>query len=56
MKPSGKSFFVSEQRKPLHRSTVNLALRKYNPILAKFRAALVRCTASALSVLGINGT
>lgn len=29
MKPDGKGFFVSEQRKPLHRSTVNLALRKY---------------------------
>ncbi len=28
--PPGKTFFVSEQRKPLHRSTVNLALRKYN--------------------------
>jgi type 1 fimbriae regulatory protein FimB len=26
MKPTGKSFFVSEQRKPLHRSTVNLLL------------------------------
>jgi type 1 fimbriae regulatory protein FimB len=39
MKPTGKAFFVSEQRKPLHRSTVNLALRKYNsaaslPLLA----------------------
>ena len=28
MKPTGKAFFVSEQRKPLHRSTVNLLLRK----------------------------
>jgi type 1 fimbriae regulatory protein FimB len=27
MKPTGKSFFVSEQRKALHRSTVNLALK-----------------------------
>jgi type 1 fimbriae regulatory protein FimB len=27
MKPTGKAFFVSEQRKPLHRSTVNLLLR-----------------------------
>ena len=27
MKPAGKAFFVSEQRKPLHRSTVNLLLR-----------------------------
>ncbi len=28
MKPTGKNFFVSEQRKPLHRSTVNLILDK----------------------------
>jgi type 1 fimbriae regulatory protein FimB len=39
MRPTGKTFFVSEQRKPLHRSTVNLALRKYSaaaslPLLA----------------------
>ncbi len=39
MKPAGKTFFVSEQRKPLHRSTVNLALPKYSaaaslPLLA----------------------
>ena len=39
MKPTGKTFFVSEQRKPLHRSTVNLPLRKYSaaaslPLLA----------------------
>ena len=39
MKPTGKTSFVSEQRKPLHRSTVNLALRKYSaaaslPLLA----------------------
>ena len=39
MKPTGKAFFVSEQRKPLHRSTVNLVLRKYSaaaslPLLA----------------------
>lgn len=39
MKPAGKAFFVSEQRKPLHRSTVNLALQKYSvaaslPLLA----------------------
>ena len=26
MKPAGKTFFISEQRKPLHRSTVNLIL------------------------------
>jgi len=30
MKPTGAAFFVSEQRKPLHRSTVNLALQKYS--------------------------
>jgi hypothetical protein len=24
MKPTGKTFFISEQRKPLHRWTVNL--------------------------------
>lgn len=29
MKAPGRTFFLSEQRKPLHRSTVNLALRKY---------------------------
>ena len=29
MKALGRAFFLSEQRKPLHRSTVNLALRKY---------------------------
>jgi type 1 fimbriae regulatory protein FimB len=39
MKPTGRTFFVSEQRKPLHRSTVNVALRKYStaaslPLLA----------------------
>lgn len=39
MKPPGSTFFVSEQRRPLHRSTVNLALRKYGaaaslPLLA----------------------
>ena len=39
MKPTGKAFFVSEQRQPLLRSTVNLALRKYSaaaslPLLA----------------------
>ena len=34
MKPTGKAFFVSEQRKPLHRSTVNLALRKYSKAAA----------------------
>jgi type 1 fimbriae regulatory protein FimB len=39
MKPTGKAFFASEQRTPLHRSTVNLLLRKYSaaaslPLLA----------------------
>jgi type 1 fimbriae regulatory protein FimB len=39
MKPAGRTFFVSEQRKLLHRSTVNLALHKYSaaaslPLLA----------------------
>jgi site-specific recombinase XerC len=34
MKPAGKTFFVSEQRKPLHRSTVNLTLRKYGALAA----------------------
>jgi len=32
--PAGvKTFFVSEQRKPLHRSTVNLLLQKYSHVL-----------------------
>jgi type 1 fimbriae regulatory protein FimB len=39
MKPPGNAFFVSAQRKPLHRSTVNLLLRKFSaaaslPLLA----------------------
>jgi len=34
MKPTGKTFFVSEQRKPLHRSTVNLLLEKYSAAAA----------------------
>ena len=34
MKPAGKAFFVSEQRQPLHRSTVNLALKKYSAAAA----------------------
>jgi type 1 fimbriae regulatory protein FimB len=34
MKPTGKSFFVSEQRKALHRSTVNAALKKYRELAA----------------------
>jgi type 1 fimbriae regulatory protein FimB len=29
LKAPGRSFFLSERRKPLHRSTVNLLLRKY---------------------------
>jgi type 1 fimbriae regulatory protein FimB len=29
MKAPGRSFFLSEQRRPLHRSTVNLLLPKY---------------------------
>jgi type 1 fimbriae regulatory protein FimB len=32
MKPAGKSFFVSEQRRPLHRSTVNLLLKTYSVV------------------------
>jgi type 1 fimbriae regulatory protein FimB len=31
-KPTGKIFFVSEQRRPLHRSTVNLLLQKYSDV------------------------
>jgi type 1 fimbriae regulatory protein FimB len=34
MNPGGKSFFVSEQRKSLHRSTVNLALKTYSEAAA----------------------
>src|ERR1700683_5172024 len=30
MKPAGKTFFVSERREPLHRSTINLLLHKYS--------------------------
>jgi type 1 fimbriae regulatory protein FimB len=30
IKPIGKAFFVSEQRKQLHRSTVNLLMRTYS--------------------------
>jgi type 1 fimbriae regulatory protein FimB len=30
MSPTVKTFFVSERRKPLHRSTVNLLLQKYS--------------------------
>ena len=33
LKPAGKAFFVSGQRKPLHRSTVNLALRAHPHML-----------------------
>jgi len=34
MKPVRKSFFVSEQRTPLHPSTVNLALKTYSKAAA----------------------
>jgi type 1 fimbriae regulatory protein FimB len=34
IKPTGKTFFVSEQRKPLHRSTVNFALKAYSAAAA----------------------
>lgn len=34
MKPDGKVFFISEQRTPLHRSTVNLAMKKYGELAA----------------------
>jgi type 1 fimbriae regulatory protein FimB len=34
MQPTGKSFFVSEQRRPLHRSTVNFALKAYSKAAA----------------------
>ena len=48
MQPPGKAFFVSEQRQPLHRSTVNLALRKYSaaaslPLLAHPHMLLHAC-------------
>jgi type 1 fimbriae regulatory protein FimB len=39
IKAPGRSFFLSEQRKPLHRSTVNLALRKYGE-MAKLPVAV----------------
>jgi type 1 fimbriae regulatory protein FimB len=32
LKPTGTAFFVSEQRKPLHRSTVNYALKHYGEL------------------------
>jgi type 1 fimbriae regulatory protein FimB len=34
MKAAGTAFFISEQRKPLHRSTVNLLLEKYSEAAA----------------------
>jgi type 1 fimbriae regulatory protein FimB len=34
MEPKCKTFFVSEQRKPLHRSTVNFALKAYSQAAA----------------------
>lgn len=46
MKPAGKTFFVSEQRKPLHRSTVNLALRKYGALAALPLLAHPTCCAT----------
>jgi type 1 fimbriae regulatory protein FimB len=47
MEPAGTTFFVSEERKPLHRST-NLALRKYSaaaslPLLAHPRMLRHAC-------------
>ena len=38
MQPTGKTFFVSEQRKPLHRSTVNFALKAYSEAALLFSA------------------
>ena len=32
LNPAGRTIFISWQRKPLHRSTVNLALRKYSAV------------------------
>jgi len=32
MKRTGKTFFVSEQRKPLHRSTVNYVMQKFSEV------------------------
>src|SRR5216684_8900962 len=32
MKPTGKTFFVSEQRKPLHRATVNYVMQKFSEV------------------------
>jgi type 1 fimbriae regulatory protein FimB len=34
MKPDGTTFFISEQRRPLHRSTVNFLLDKYGKAAA----------------------
>ena len=34
MKPTGRTFFVSKQRRPLHRSTVNLLLQKCSGLAA----------------------
>ena len=50
MKPTGKAFFVSEQRKPLHRSTVNL--RSLLPPQAGGR----RCAARSRAVRGHQRT
>jgi type 1 fimbriae regulatory protein FimB len=32
MKPTGKTFFVSEQRMPLHRSTINYVMQKFSEV------------------------
>jgi len=55
MKPTGKTFFVSEQRKPLHRSTVNLALRKYSAAASLPCSPILTCCATlAVSLLPIR--
>jgi type 1 fimbriae regulatory protein FimB len=33
LKPGGKSLFVSQRRKPLHRSSANLALKTYSKLV-----------------------
>jgi integrase-like protein len=51
MKPAGKSFFVSEQRKPLHRSTVNAALKKHSELAALPLAPTPTCCAMPAALL-----
>ena len=51
LNPAGKTFFVSGQRMPLHRSTVNLALRKYSAA-----ASRTRCSMSSIRVAGLAMT